>query len=126
VDSPINVLIADDSEAMRGTIRILLQPESIFITGELENFTELVAALKLMKPDVVLMDLHMPGAEQADLVKQHAHKACIIARSLWGDTENHSLAETFGSARLLEKSRLATTLVDAIHECTSKTRDGRG
>jgi hypothetical protein len=66
------------------------------------------------------MDLHMPG--QADLVKEHTHGTCLIAMSLWDDAETQSLAESFGATRLLEKSTLATTLVDAIHECTSKAR----
>jgi DNA-binding NarL/FixJ family response regulator len=92
----------------------------VLIAGELASFTELVAALKSMKPDVVLMDLHMPGEEQADTLKRHAHGTCLIAMSLWDDAESHSLAESFGATRLLEKSTLATTLVGAIHECMSK------
>ena len=63
------------------------------ITGELASFTELVTTLKSMKPDVVLMDLHMPGEEQADLVKEHTHGTCLIAMSLWDDAETQSLAE---------------------------------
>jgi hypothetical protein len=42
--------------------------------------------------------------------------------SLSDDAETQSLAESFGAARLLQKSTLATTLIDAIHECMSKTR----
>jgi DNA-binding NarL/FixJ family response regulator len=122
MSTPIQVLIADDSEALRRAIRLLLQFDSMLIAGELSSFTELVAALKSMKPDVVLMDLHMPCEEEADTLKQHAHGTCLIAMSLWDDAETHSLAESFGAARLLEKSTLATTLVDAIHECMSKAR----
>jgi two-component system nitrate/nitrite response regulator NarL len=122
MSTPIQVLIADDSASMRRAIRLLLQSDSMLIAGELSSFTELVAALKSMKPDVVLMDLHMPGEEEADTLKQHAHRTCLIGMSLWDDAETHSLAESFGAARLLEKSTLATTLVDAIHECMSKAR----
>lgn len=121
--TPIQVLIADDSEALRRAIRLLLQFDSMVIAGELSSFTELVATLKSMKPDVVLMDLHMPGEEEADTLKQYAHGTCLIAMSLWDDAETRSLAESFGAARLLEKSTLATTLVDAIHECMSKARE---
>jgi DNA-binding NarL/FixJ family response regulator len=122
MSAPIQVLIADDSEVMRRAIRVLLQPESMSITGELASFTELVSTLKLMKPDVVLMDLHMPGEEQADMVKQYMDGTCLIAMSLWDDAETQSLAESFGAARLLNKSTLATTLIDAIHECMNKAR----
>jgi two-component system nitrate/nitrite response regulator NarL len=120
--SPIQVLIADDSQVIRRAIRLLLQTESISIIGELASFAELVATLKSMKPDVVLLDLHMPGEEEADIVKEHTHGSCLIAISLFDDAETQFLAESFGAARLLNKSTLATTLVDAIHECTSKAR----
>ena len=91
-------------------------------TAELASFTELAASLRSTRPDVVLMDLHMPGEEQADVVKQHMHRTCLIAMSVWDDAETQSLAESVGAARLLEKSTLATTLIDAIHECTRKAR----
>src|ERR1700729_2461741 len=84
---PIQVLIADDSEVIRRAIRLLLQAESISIVGELASFAELVAALKSMKPDVVLMDLHMPGEEEADMVKGNMHRICLIAISLFDDAE---------------------------------------
>jgi hypothetical protein len=51
VATRIRVLIADDSEAMRHAIWLLLASESMFITRELESFTELVATPKSMKPD---------------------------------------------------------------------------
>jgi len=121
--APIQVLIADDSQAMRRAIRILLQAEAMYITSELASFTELVAALESMKPDVVLMDLHMPGEGHAGMVKQSMHGTCLIAMSLFEDAETQFLAESFGSARLLSKSSLAMTLVDAIHECVNKTRN---
>lgn len=122
MSQPIQVLIADDSDAIRRAIRLLLQAESISTTGELASFGELVAALKSMKPDVVLMDLHMPGEEEANSVKDNMDGICLIAISLFDDAETQFLADSFGAARLLNKSNLATTLIDAIHECTRKTR----
>ena len=123
MSASIQVLIADDSEVIRRAIRLLLQAESISIAGELASFAEVVATLKSMKPDVVLMDLHMPGEEEADMVKENMHGTCLIAISLFDDAETQFLAESFGAARLLNKSTLATTLVDAIHECMNKTRN---
>lgn len=121
MSEPIQVLIADDSDVIRRAIRLLLQAESISIAGELASFAELVASLKSMKPDVVLMDLHMPG--EAGMAKEKIHGICLIAISLFDDPETQFLAESFGAARLLDKSTLATTLLDAIHECTNKARD---
>jgi two-component system nitrate/nitrite response regulator NarL len=93
------------------------------IIGELASFAELVAALRSMKPDVVLMDLHMPGEEQAVSVKENMYGICLIAISLFDHAETQFLADSFGAARLLNKSTLATTLIDAIHECANKARN---
>ena len=123
MSEPVQILVVDDSEVIRRAIRLLLQAESISIAGELASFAELVAALKSTKPDVVLMDLHMPGEEEADMVKRNLHGICLIAISLFDDPETQFLAESFGAARLLNKSTLATTLLDAIHECTQKARN---
>jgi DNA-binding NarL/FixJ family response regulator len=71
------------------------------------------------------MDLHMPGDEEADTVKENMHGICLIAISLFDDPETQFLAESFGAARLLNKSTLATTLINAIHECTNKARNAR-
>jgi DNA-binding NtrC family response regulator len=120
--APIQVVIADDSETIRRAIRLLLQSEPMFISSELATFAELVAALKSMKPDVVLMDLHVPGEDQADKVKEHMDGTCLIAMSLYDDLESQALAAHYGAVRLLEKSTLASTLLDAIRKCTSKTR----
>jgi DNA-binding NarL/FixJ family response regulator len=120
--APIQVLIADDSEVIRRAIRLLLQAESISIVGELASFADLIAALKSMKPDVVLMDLHMPGEEEAVKVKENVRGPCLIVMSLFDDAETQFLAESFGAARLLNKSTLATTLIEAIHECTNTAR----
>jgi DNA-binding NarL/FixJ family response regulator len=86
MSEPIQVLIADGSEVIRRAIHLLLQTESSSIVGELSSFTELVAALKSMKPDVVLMDLHMPGKEEADKVRETVHRTCLIAMSRFAGT----------------------------------------
>jgi DNA-binding NarL/FixJ family response regulator len=117
---PIQVLIADDYETIRRAIRHILS-ESMHIT-ELGSFAELVATLKSSKPDVVLMDLHMPGEAEAGGVKDYMHDTCLIAMSLWNDKESQMLAESFGAVRLLDKGTLGSTLIDAIHECLKKAQ----
>jgi chemotaxis response regulator CheB len=55
------VLIADDSEIMRAAIRKLLQEESnIHVVGEASTFAETMQMIGDFKPDVLLLDLHMP------------------------------------------------------------------
>ena len=62
-ESSIRLLVADDSEETRASIRKLLSLESdIEVVGEASNGLEAVEKIKALRPNVVLMDIRMPGA----------------------------------------------------------------
>jgi NarL family two-component system response regulator LiaR len=62
--STIQVLIADDHAIVRKGIRALLATEpGIEVVGEASNGQEVLAIARQMKPDIVLMDLVMPGMD---------------------------------------------------------------
>ncbi|MBE9044172.1 response regulator [Pleurocapsales cyanobacterium LEGE 10410] len=57
----IQILIVDDSEAIREGFKVMLQQEAdLKITGLARNGREAIELIKARKPDVVLMDLEMP------------------------------------------------------------------
>lgn len=59
---PISVFIADDHRLFRDGLRALLVPSSdIAVVGEAANGEESVALVEQFQPDVVLMDIQMPG-----------------------------------------------------------------
>src|SRR5690348_1261432 len=59
---PIRVLLADDHDLFRAGVRSLLQEMSgIEVIGEAGDAREAIALLDAQRPDVVLMDLMMPG-----------------------------------------------------------------
>jgi chemotaxis response regulator CheB len=121
----IRVLVADDSAAMRRAIAALFAPEPyIRLCGEAEDYPELLRMLGECGPDVVLIDVRMPGASEIDgaAVKAHFHGSCLIAMSFSNDREAVSLAESLGAFKLLDKMELGTTLMPTIYECLDKSR----
>ena len=61
------LLVADDSELIRKTVKRLLEAEpAIEILGEATNFAETIQKASELKPDVVLLDLHMPDERILD------------------------------------------------------------
>ena len=59
---PISVFIADDHRLFRDGLRALLAPSfDIAVVGEAANGEESVALVEQLQPDVVLMDIQMPG-----------------------------------------------------------------
>jgi two-component system response regulator NreC len=62
VAKPISVLIADDHTIVRSGVRLLLDSESEFhVVGEAVDGLEALALVESLHPDVVLMDVSMPG-----------------------------------------------------------------
>jgi DNA-binding NtrC family response regulator len=69
---PVRVLIADDVEVIRSVIRDLLAREpTIEVCGEAANFSQTFDLATSLKPDVILLDLHMPDGDRpkSDFVK---------------------------------------------------------
>jgi DNA-binding NarL/FixJ family response regulator len=67
----IRVLIADDQALVRGGFRMILdaQPD-IDVIGEAANGREAIEQTRLRKPDVVLMDVRMPGTDGIEATRQ--------------------------------------------------------
>ena len=121
----IKLLLVDGSDVMRFAIRQLLKKElGIEVIGAATSFAETIALTAALKPDVLLMDPHMPDEREYPpaLVKSKIllHTKCIVAISLWKDAETRALAETFGAHVLLDKMNLYSELIPAIkHFCPS-------
>jgi DNA-binding NarL/FixJ family response regulator len=68
---PIKVLIADDHVFYREGVRTLLSNVSeISVVGEASNGDEVIIKAAQLKPDVILMDLKMPGTNGIDATRQ--------------------------------------------------------
>lgn len=68
---PIRVLIADDHRLFRAGLRALLATvEGVEVVGEAADGAAAVAAAAALRPDLVLMDLHMPGGSGLDAIRQ--------------------------------------------------------
>ena len=64
VPGPIRVLVADDQELVRAGFCVILDAtDGIAVVGEAANGFEAVAAVSAHQPDVVLMDIRMPGMD---------------------------------------------------------------
>jgi two-component system response regulator NreC len=114
------VLIADDSDVMRTAIRKMLQEESnMDIVGEAATFAETVQMISDFKPDVLLLDLHMPEKRNftPSLVKAQLGTVRTVAVSLSNDSDAKALAKSYGAITLLDKMTLYTEMIPAIRRC---------
>ncbi|WP_246170605.1 response regulator [Pseudonocardia hierapolitana] len=64
MSEPIRVLIADDEALVRGGFRVLIETEpGMVVVGEAADGATAVALTRQTRPDVVLMDIRMPGVD---------------------------------------------------------------
>ena len=122
------VLIAVESEVMRTAIRKTLEKENnINLVGEASTFAETRQKIVDLKPDVLLLDLYLPGkwALAPALVKAQLGTVCTLVTSLPNDTEAKALAQSYGAATLLDKMTLYTDMVPAIRRCQPKLQNIR-
>jgi DNA-binding NarL/FixJ family response regulator len=69
----IRALLADDQALVRGGLRALLDVrDDIEVVGEAADGSEAVALTKSLSPDVVLMDIRMPGTDGLEATRQIA------------------------------------------------------
>jgi DNA-binding NarL/FixJ family response regulator len=69
------VLLVDDHDLFRTGLRTLLEAEGVDVVGEARTGTDAVAEIRSLAPDVVLMDLNMPGISGVEATARIAMSA---------------------------------------------------
>ncbi len=117
----IKVLLADDSDVMRTAMRKALEEEPrIEVVGEASTFAQTMQMIGDFKPDVLLLDLHLP--EKRDFTPAFVNSQLIsvdhvVAVSFSNDDEAKSLAQSYGAAVLLDKMKLYSEMIQTIMNC---------
>ncbi|MCI0477680.1 MAG: response regulator transcription factor, partial [Anaerolineales bacterium] len=114
----IRVLVVDDHAVLREGICALLANQSdITVVGEASNGAEAIEQARALKPDVILMDLSMPGIDGMEAtrrIKQHTPEARILVLTQHEDEALIVPMLQAGAAGYIFKRAGGAELVDAI------------
>jgi two-component system nitrate/nitrite response regulator NarL len=114
----IRVLLIDDHTLFRSGIKALLQRQPGFeVVGEAGDALEGVKRAKTLQPDIVLLDIHMPGItgrEAVSLVADEAPEARILMLTVSEDVDDLLQALRAGAHGYLLKNIETDFLVNAI------------
>lgn len=120
---PIRVLIVDDHTLFRSGIKLLLQRQEGFeVVGEAGDGLEGVKRAKQLKPDVVLLDLHMPGTnglQTIPLLREEAPQSQIIMLTVSEDADDLLEALRAGARGYLLKNIETDFLLDSIRRAAA-------
>ena len=116
----ISVSIVEDNDQLRATLaRVLNRAEGFRCLGQYANAESALKALPQERPDVVLMDINLPGLNGVECVrrlKQLAPEVQVMMLTVYEDTENIFSALAAGASGYMLKRTPQAELLDAIRQ----------
>jgi DNA-binding NarL/FixJ family response regulator len=113
-----SILIADDSDLVRQGVVNLLSPDSNWnICGEARTGPETLTKARELQPDLVLLDVNMPGMSGLEAARQLRRASPKIRILVMSQNDSARLLPAVieaGGDGCIDKSRLGTDLVAAI------------
>ncbi|CAM8374656.1 CitB Response regulator containing a CheY-like receiver domain and an HTH DNA-binding domain [Candidatus Methylopumilus planktonicus] len=116
------IVLVDDHAVVRAGVRRLLEQEPLFeVIGEAESGEKAYQILAELKPDVMVMDLSMPGMGGLEAIRRilmRYETAKILVLSMHEDLSFANQALKLGAKGYLTKNTLADDLVKSIETVT--------
>jgi len=119
LEKSLRVLLVDDHQIAReGLKRILVADRSIKVVGEAANGFQAVAMTEKLLPDVVTMDVRMPGMDGIAATKQIT-RSCpgtrVVMLSLFAEDHIQEAFEAGASGFIMKESD-SESIIDALHQ----------
>ena len=116
----IRVLLTDDHTLFRQGVRTLLSGESdLDVAGEAASAEDAVTLARTLRPDVVLMDIGMPGMssfEATRRIRKERPETKVVFLSMYDDEDYLAESMEIGASGYILKESPADQLVTAIRE----------
>jgi DNA-binding NarL/FixJ family response regulator len=117
---PVNIVIFEDNDRLRESLVALFKGMDDFqVVGDYNNCNEAATIARVYKPDVVLMDIDLPGESGIKgvfKIKESYAQAAIIMYTVFEDDEKLFQCLCAGANGYLLKKTAPSKLIDAIQE----------
>jgi DNA-binding NarL/FixJ family response regulator len=117
---PLRIAIFDDNKNIRESIAMLLKTETAFeVVGSFHHVLDCLDDVRVCKPEVVLMDIEMPGMtgiEAVRIIKKEYPETLILMQTVFEDDDRVFDSICAGASGYILKNALNTKLIDFIKE----------
>lgn len=118
--SPVRILVVDDHPVLRaGVAAMIANQADMIVVGEANDGAEALDRFRALRPDVVVMDLQMPGTNGIDAtlaIRAEAPSARILVLTTFAGDTQAVRALRAGANGYLLKNSVRTRIVDAIRD----------
>ena len=115
---PITVSIVEDNDQLRGTLaRVISRADGFVCLGQYANAEHALKGIPTERPNVVLMDINLPGMNGVECVRQLkplVPETLVIMLTAYEDTENIFNSLAAGAAGYLLKRTKSAELLESI------------
>jgi DNA-binding NarL/FixJ family response regulator len=115
---PFTIVLVDDHKLVRDGVRTILERGTEFhVVGESENGPDAVALCRKTAPDIVLMDIGLPGMngiEASTELLRHCPGVKVVILSMYDDENSVVSAIRSGARAFVLKKGSSTELLDAL------------
>lgn len=121
----IRLLLVDDQPVVRKGLRMRLTMEpDITVVGEASTGEEALVLVRSLAPDIVLMDVEMPGMDgitTAEILRSNIPQSAVVMLSIYDDIHTRARAQAAGAAGFVEKRGAIEALLTTIRQTAKFT-----
>ncbi len=113
------VLVVDDAAFIRGSLRVMLEGHEFEVVGEAEDGEEAVKQYVALKPDIVTMDVTMPGMDGLQAlkkIKELDKNAKVVMITALGKEDTVKQAILHGAVNFIVKPFTAEGLLKVLNK----------
>jgi two-component system, NarL family, response regulator DegU len=118
----VRVLLADDHTVLREGLRRSLEAAGLKVVGEVGDGVEVLRAAERLLPDVILMDVSLPGQdgiEAAIQLRESLPEIRVVMLTMYADSRTLRDASRAGAVGYLVKDCTTSEIVDAVRAAAS-------
>jgi len=119
VSPPRVVLVVDDDPAVRNVVRTVLEADGYKVVEAADGHAALILVDSIMGrgPDLMILDVMMPGIDGVEVCRELAHRPFpIVMLSARDDAETQDAAMAAGAAQYMTKPFSAVELLDTARQ----------